>query len=312
MNQNKMLLLIDEILQKSTELKISEVLPKALTLAKLFDDKDFEKWILLEASGYYETNSALTKDVKVPNYRIVPGEYHDIYNRSLIFNDPQTHRIINNYPLSDGVAELEVSSLKGGSIAFRNPFVTQRLKEEFGVDVDTFTFNSNSIKSVLNEIRNILISWLMDKNKQILNDPNNANLITPMALSSLHPVVQRTAGDLFQNGHYRQAILDTYIALVEAVKVKSGKNGLDNSPLMQNVFAPKNPVISVSDDPDEQLGFMWLFSGAVMGIRNPKAHRLIDQNDPQRTIEWLSFASVLLRVLDDSKVNNSPREIIQK
>lgn len=314
MNQKKILLLIDDILQRSTELKTSEVLPKALTLAQILDDKDFEKWILLEASGYYETNSALTDDVIVPNYRKVAGQYHDIYNRPLIINDPQIFQVISNYPLRDSVAELEANSLKDGFLTFRNPTVTHMLKDKLGVDVDTFTFNANSLKSVLNEIRNILITWLINKNKQLSNDINNTNfgLVTPMELSSLHPVVQRTAGELFQNGHYRQAILDTYIALVEAIKVKSGKYDLDNTPLMQSVFSIKNPIISVSNDPDEQLGFMWLYSGAVMGIRNPKAHRLIDQNDPQRTLEWLSFASVLLRVLDDSKVNNIQKEIIQE
>jgi len=61
-------------------------------------------------------------------------------------------------------------------------------------------------------------------------------------------------------------------------------------------------IIKISDDPDEQLGFIWLFSAAVMGIRNPKAHRLIQQKDPQRAFEWLSYASVLLRVLDDAEV----------
>jgi uncharacterized protein (TIGR02391 family) len=121
-------------------------------------------------------------------------------------------------------------------------------------------------------------------------------------LVNLHPTVQETAGKLFSNGHYRQAILDTYIALVETVKKLSGITNLDNSPLMQRVFSQDDPIINVSEDKSEQLGFMWLFSGAVMGIRNPKAHRLINQDDPQRAIEWLSFASVLFRVLDDSKI----------
>lgn len=43
MSDKKILLLIDEILEKTTELKISEILPKALTLSMLINDKDFEK-----------------------------------------------------------------------------------------------------------------------------------------------------------------------------------------------------------------------------------------------------------------------------
>ena len=305
MNQKKLLLLLDEVLQKATEINISEVLPKALTLAKLLDDSDFEKWILLEASGYYNTNSALTNGVFVPDYRKVPGQYYDKMNNPLIIDDPDLFQVVNNYPLRDSVAELEAIEKKDKILSFRNPTVMQMLKEKLGVEVDTFRFSTSSTKGVLNEIRNYIISWILEKQKEVTKNANNMNINidSPIELSNLHPIVQKTAGELYQNGHYRQAILDTYIALVEAIKVKSGKHDLDNTPLMQNVFSAKNPVITVSNDPDEQLGFMWLFSGAVMGIRNPKAHRLIDQNDPQRTIEWLSFASVLLRVLDDSKLN---------
>jgi uncharacterized protein (TIGR02391 family) len=119
-----------------------------------------------------------------------------------------------------------------------------------------------------------------------------------LARLALHPRVTEVAGQLFSNGHYRQAILDTYIALVEGVRRKS-ELALDNTPLMQQAFSPERPRLRVSSDKDEQLGFMWLFSGAVMAIRNPKAHRLLEQADPGRTLEWLCFASVLFRTLDE-------------
>jgi hypothetical protein len=70
---------------------------------------------------------------------------------------------------------------------------------------------------------------------------------------------------------------------------------------MQKVFSKNNPILKVSDNEDEQLGFMWLFSGSVMAIRNPKAHSLIEQNNPERTLEWLAFASVLFKILDESE-----------
>lgn len=119
-------------------------------------------------------------------------------------------------------------------------------------------------------------------------------------LDNLHPKVREIAGKLFQDGHFRQAILDVYIALVNAVKEKSGCN-LDNSPLMQKVFSRDNPILRISEDSDEQLGFMWLFSGAVMAVRNPKAHSLVAQDDPVRTMKWFAFASVLFEILDESK-----------
>ena len=119
-------------------------------------------------------------------------------------------------------------------------------------------------------------------------------------LVNLHTTVRQVAGQLYADGHFRQAILDTYIALSTAVKDKSGLK-TDNTPLMQSAFSPKNPTLIVSSDPDEQQGFMWLYSGAMMAIRNPKAHRLVVQTDRQRTLEWLYFASVLFRVLDETQ-----------
>ena len=140
------------------------------------------------------------------------------------------------------------------------------------------------------------------KQIELLLRKNNISIQSNnLDLYNFHPKVKEIAGPLFENGHFRQAILDVYIALVEAVKNKSQCNNLDNSPLMQKVFSQNNPVLKVSDDKDEQLGFMWLFSGAVMAIRNPKAHRLIEQTDPNITLEWLAFVSSLFRVLDKSE-----------
>lgn len=303
MSTRKILTLINEVIDSATDRELSSLMTKALTISKILNDKEFEKWILLETSGYFNTNPALTKDTYVPNYRKLAGLYHDKYNRPLIIDDPDLFEIISNYPVREGVSELEGFAKQAGFITFRNPRTNSFIKQSFNVEVDTFTFNAQSTNAVLSEIRNNLISILLEK-QQILMEENGykeSELDIPREIANLHPIVQKTAGELFKNGHYRQAILDTYIALVETVKVKSGRYDLDNTPLMQTVFSPKNPGLTVSSDADEQLGFMWLFSGAVMGIRNPKAHRLIEQKDPQRTLEWLSFASVLLRVLDDSK-----------
>jgi Protein of unknown function (Hypoth_ymh) len=48
---------------------------------------------------------------------------------------------------------------------------------------------------------------------------------------------------------------------------------------MQKVFSAKTPLLRFNklesqSDLDEQQGFQFLFSGAVMGLRNPRAHDL--------------------------------------
>ena len=300
MNSKKTYLLIEDVLQKATELRVSEILPKVYTLTKILGDKDFEKWVLLEMSGYVNTNNALTEDVKVPSYRMIPGQFNDKYGRVIHFEDPELFKLVNSYPIREGVSEIEAISEREGIQTATNAIINDIIKRNLGIEVTQFAFNPISFKSILTEIQSRIISWLSDKRNEILLINDNAiSPAIPKQLSNLHPIVQKIAGQLFEDGHYRQAILDTYIALIEAVKNKSGLE-LDNTRLMQNAFSMNNPTLSISDDPDERQGFMWLYSGAVMAIRNPKAHRLIEQNDPQRTIEWLSFASVLLRVLDDS------------
>jgi Protein of unknown function (Hypoth_ymh) len=39
----------------------------------------------------------------------------------------------------------------------------------------------------------------------------------------------------------------------------------------------------------------------MQAIRNPKAHGLLSQDDPQRTFEYLAMLSVLFRRLDDAR-----------
>jgi hypothetical protein len=52
-------------------------------------------------------------------------------------------------------------------------------------------------------------------------------------------------------------------------------------------------------DKAEQRGLMYLFKG-IVGLRDRKAHLNFIQNDPLKTIEYLSLASLLLRLLDEN------------
>lgn len=131
---------------------------------------------------------------------------------------------------------------------------------------------------------------------------------SPLTLDGLHPRIIKISKELFEDGYYRQAVLDSYIDLVSRVKQLSNVYDRDGSNLMQYVFSQNNPKIKLSDNSDEQVGFMWLFCGAVMGIRNPKAHKVSLVRDPKRSLEWLAFASVLHRVLDD--IDNTNEDLL--
>jgi uncharacterized protein (TIGR02391 family) len=120
----------------------------------------------------------------------------------------------------------------------------------------------------------------------------------------LHPEIERASGKLYRDGHYANAIEDAVKVLNDLVRMRSGQS-LDGIPLMQTVFSPNKPVLKFNDladasDQDEQKGFMMMFAGAVAGLRNPRAHKLI-KDDPERALEFIAFVSLLAKLLDGAK-----------
>jgi uncharacterized protein (TIGR02391 family) len=118
----------------------------------------------------------------------------------------------------------------------------------------------------------------------------------------LHADVEHAAGTLFRDGHYANAIEDAVKALNARVRLRSGIDDEDGSNLMEFVFNPKNPVLKFNalvdqSDVDEQRGFMMMFSGAVAGLRNPRAHKII-KDDPEKALEFIAFVSLLAKLTD--------------
>ncbi len=140
-----------------------------------------------------------------------------------------------------------------------------------------------------------------------------------------HPRIREIAFSQFENNDFKGAILNAFIEVVDQVKVKTGhpkdKNGkdLDGDDLMNRIFGcdgdqiPKIKFNLLSDGLDraEQRGLMYLFKG-VVGVRDRKAHLNFIQNDPLKTIEYLSLASLLLRLLDENPVVAITRSVRKK
>jgi uncharacterized protein (TIGR02391 family) len=121
---------------------------------------------------------------------------------------------------------------------------------------------------------------------------------------ALHPEIARAASDLYRDGHYANAVEDSVKALNGLVRLRSGLD-IDGMPLMQKAFSPNKPILKFNDlsdqsDRDEQMGFMNLFSGAVSGLRNPRAHGFI-HDDAERALEFIAFVSLLAKLLDEAK-----------
>jgi uncharacterized protein (TIGR02391 family) len=85
-----------------------------------------------------------------------------------------------------------------------------------------------------------------------------------------------------------------------------GDTERDGADLMRRAFTPNSPVIRLAElDTDtgksEQEGYMQIFAGAMMAIRNPKAHshEVIDE---KRAIHHLFLASLLMFKIDEAGV----------
>src|SRR2546428_9063938 len=108
-----------------------------------------------------------------------------------------------------------------------------------------------------------------------------------MDWSLIHPTITAVAEKKFSDGHYADSVESALKEVNKRVKVyvkqKTGKE-LDGASLMTEAFSLNRPIIVLDDlgtltGKDIQLGYMRLFEGSMIGIRNPKAHENITIDD---------------------------------
>jgi uncharacterized protein (TIGR02391 family) len=120
-----------------------------------------------------------------------------------------------------------------------------------------------------------------------------------------HEAIEDVSRDLYEGGHFKQAVFEALVCVIGRVKQQSGIPDMDGEKLMNHVFGsdsgpgPKIRFNAYSNEPekDEQRGFMNLFKG-IVGIRNFKAHTNVLFDSPERAHEYLALASLLMRLLD--------------
>lgn len=138
------------------------------------------------------------------------------------------------------------------------------------------------------------------------NNQTNTAIIKALNIEELiHPAIRRHAYQHYLNGHYRDAVFNSIVALFDLIRERTSLK-VDGAKLIGQVFAPEHPLLILSEIDTEsglndQKGFMQIFSGAYQGIRNPKAHSLEHDLDQAKAAQYLVFASLLLRRVDEAK-----------
>jgi uncharacterized protein (TIGR02391 family) len=114
------------------------------------------------------------------------------------------------------------------------------------------------------------------------------------------PEIEAVSRDLFASGHYSLAVQEAYKAVDKFVSSISNKSTLSGTSLMDLVFSPKSPLLvwterKTTSQQDEQSGYHRLFSGAMLGIRNPVTHEFNWIEDADVALKLLVFAQHLVR-----------------
>jgi uncharacterized protein (TIGR02391 family) len=128
--------------------------------------------------------------------------------------------------------------------------------------------------------------------------------IHPFDERNVHPKLPKNVRKLFDDGHYAQASFEAF-KFVDKQVAKHAQLKKSGTNLMEEAFTPKAPKISLNalsnqSEIDEQSGFQRLFSGATLGIRNPRGHECDIHDTLDQCLDHLSLASLLLRRLDDA------------
>jgi uncharacterized protein (TIGR02391 family) len=121
--------------------------------------------------------------------------------------------------------------------------------------------------------------------------------------SLLHPAIHQIAAPRYEAGFYADAVEACLKFVDEEVRART-KLDKDGHKLMAAAFSLENPLLILGDvatatGRSMQQGYMQIFSGAMTGIRNPKAHGNL-QIDRQRCIHFLFLASLLAYKLDEA------------
>lgn len=133
-----------------------------------------------------------------------------------------------------------------------------------------------------------------------------------LTFENLHQAVRAAAGDLYADGHYESAVAEAFKSVDLRVRQLSGLDAW-GAQLMGAAFGTPTPRLDVStrsgrSAEDERAGFLAIFRGATIGVRNPGAHDLFQPTDPQQALEYLAFASLLHRRLDVAEARLPPEE----
>jgi uncharacterized protein (TIGR02391 family) len=169
-----------------------------------------------------------------------------------------------------------------------------------GIELKTIIQESGSIIKGLEYARNFIIPELRLK----LDD--DVEIESEIFCNDIHPVIRCVAYDRYKSKQYADSVeasLKEINVYVKKRVLDQTGNEEDGSKLMKKAFSVEHPIIKLGDIATDtgrniQIGYMEIFSGSMIGIRNPKAHENINI-DANRARHLIYLSSLLMSKLEE-------------
>ncbi|WP_436789639.1 TIGR02391 family protein [Yinghuangia sp. YIM S10712] len=121
-------------------------------------------------------------------------------------------------------------------------------------------------------------------------------------LGPVHSDIEKAAGQLYADAHYSDAVLRAFKVVEHRVQQVTGSDEIGQR-LMNSAFGGTSPKLDIARTPGpssggERDGYRMLYIGAMVGIRNVRAHGEHSLDDADEARDAISFASLLMRRID--------------
>lgn len=166
-----------------------------------------------------------------------------------------------------------------------------------------------SSQRMLRSEADIIVEQLEKIKRRVLAQENEA------FWEYIHPKIKVLVFEKFIGKHYADCVETAFkeinSRLKEIYKKQKGEEK-DGASLMTSIFSPENPIlcfenIDTQNGKNVQLGYMKIFEGTMLGIRNPKAHANMSINKDS-AIKRLVLAGLLMDKIDEAIKNTGIKE----
>lgn len=261
---------------------------------------------------------------RIEKFRLDLARHHEIWRRSL-------DRPIARYPVRNADALVAQSTALGEDLGLLRPYL-RRFRRSWvmhqpGTDAQWDALEAATGLAQVAQVKGRSLNMVLDTLNQIVGELRSINPdddiprdpAAPMTAAAdaaalaiaylpyLHPSVQTACASLLSDGYYAHAAEEAVKAVLQHLRDATGLKG-DGVDLVNRVFSTTSPVLSLGDLDDtttknEQIGLMEMVRGFVKGVRHPLAHSSGRDESPHRAFEYLAFASVLCRRIDDASAS---------